>query len=379
MRCFHLWCWTNNPKDAVYCFHCGRNIARRRRLVISIIVVIIVMLMAVIIYSRRIKPSKDNPPEISNVSVASDDTVVANNEIDETETAIVTFYISDPDGDPVTPSVTWLNTGKSVTVTHITDTKGNVIATVKWRTGFGDAGAHKLQLKATSTGASRLELSDTEIVYFTVNKLPNRLPKVSNVAIFPNTPKDADNLTVGYTFSDEDKDGEYGTKIQWYKNGVEQTGLRNAHTVSSRLTTPGEKWTVTVNPSDDGGKTFGYPKGAEPSATVTIIYTTPDRNKPKPPVSPLDTRDIKPTIEKPTVTKAQPTIEYGNIVITSQPTGAKVYIDDTYKGFTDCTIKVPTGKHVVSLKMSGYLPWSVIVYVSSGKTVELTPELIQEP
>jgi len=378
MRCFHLWCWTNNPKDAVYCFHCGRNIAQSRRLITSIIVVIIVMLMAVIIYSRRISPSKDNPPEISKVSVASDDTVVANNEIDETETTIVTFYISDPDGDPVTPSATLLNTGKLVTVTHITDNKGNVMATVKWLTGFGDAGAYKLQLKATSTGASGIELSDTEIIDFTVNKF-NRLPKVNNVAISPNTPKDADNLTVDYTFSDEDKDGENGTKIQWYKNGAEQTGLRNSRTVSSGLTTPGEKWTVTVNPSDDGGKTFGYKRESEPSATVTIIYTTPDRNKPKPPVSPLDTRDTKPTIKKPTVTTAQPTIEYGNIVITSQPTGAKVYIDDTYKGFTDCTIKVPTGKHVVSLKMSGYLPWSVIVNVSSGKTVELTPELIQEP
>ncbi|MBM3239226.1 PEGA domain-containing protein [Candidatus Poribacteria bacterium] len=378
MRCFHLWCWTNNPKDAVYCFHCGRNIAQSRRLITSIIVVIIVMLMAVIIYSRRISPSKDNPPEISKVSVASDDTVVANNEIDETETTIVTFYASDPDGAPVTPSATWLNTGKSVTVTHITDNKGNVIATVKWLTGFGDAGAYKLQLKAMSTGASGIELSDTEIIDFTVNKF-NRLPKVSNVAISPNTPKDADNLTVNYTFSDENKDGENGTKIQWYKNGAEQTGLRNSHTVSSRLTTPGEKWTVMVNPSDNGGKTFGYKEGSEPSATVTIIYTTPDRNKPKPPVSPLDTRDIKPTIEKPTVTTAQPTIEYGNVVITSQPIGAEVYIDGKYKGRSACTIKLPVGAHAISLKMSGYLPWDAAVYVSSDKTVKVTPELFKEP
>ena len=370
MRCF--WCWTDNPKDAVYCFRCGRKLPRSRRLVISIIVI---TLTVVTIYGGfylrgRRSPNEDNPPEISNVSIVSNDTVIANNEIDETETAIVTFYLSDPDGDPVTPRATLLNTGGRVTVKPITANKGNVIgATVEWPTDFGDAGAHKLQLKATSTGASGIELSDTEIVYFTVNKF-NRLPKVRNVAISPKAPKEADKLTVYYTFSDKDKDDENGTQIRWYKNGAVRTGLRNSRSVSSRLTTPGERWTVTVNPSDNGGKTFGYKKGSEPSATVTISDTPPTRKKPL--VSPPATSGPKPTIE-------QPTIEYGYIVITSQPNGAEVYIDGTYKGRTDCTIKLPTGAHVVSLKMPGYLPWAATVNLSSDKAVELTRELIQEP
>ena len=80
-----------------------------------------------------------------------------------------------------------------------------------------------------------------------------------------------------------------------------------------------------------------------------------------------------------TTSTPKPTIEYGYIVITSQPSGAEVYIDDTYKGHTACTIKLPIGAHVVSLKMSGYLQWAATVNVSQDKAVELTRKLIQEP
>ncbi|HIE26285.1 TPA: hypothetical protein EYP66_03255 [Candidatus Poribacteria bacterium] len=229
--------------------------------------------------------AEDQPPVISNIAVSSDDSNpdgVAG-QIDETETAIVTFDVNDPDGDPITPSAALLTSGGAVTVTPITDDEDNVIgARVEWLTDFGDAGDHKLELKAASTGVSGVELSDTEIVGFTVNKF-NRLPQVSDVAISPDPPTGADNLTVSYTFSDEDGDVENGTEIRWYKGAAEEPGrgdevttLRNARVVSSALTAPGDKWTVTVNPSDDGGKTFGYESGAEPSDTIVISDTPPE-------------------------------------------------------------------------------------------------------
>jgi hypothetical protein len=172
-----------------------------------------------------------------------------------------------------------------VTLDPITVPGGNFTgATAEWTTGFRsaadrDAGKHKLHLKATSTGTSAVPLSNTVKVALTVNKV-NHLPEVSNVAISPTEPTGADRLTVNYTFSDEDEDEEDGTEIRWYKGDEEQTGLRNFTTVSSKLTTPGEEWKVTVNPSDDGGKTFHYPEEEAPSDKVTISDSPPTLRSP---------------------------------------------------------------------------------------------------
>ncbi|MBC8231547.1 hypothetical protein H8E77_18515 [bacterium] len=255
-------------------------------------------------FTIAVRAAVDNPPVISNVSVATDDTVVANGEIDEGETVTVTFDVSELDNNEVNLSAVLLNPGAPVVVTPTMVPGGNITgATAQWATGFRDAadrdaGDHKLQLKATSTGASGSPLSRTKKVDLTVNKV-NHLPKVEwdniddNVTISPTTPTGADNLTVNYIFSDEDGDDEDGTQIRWYKGdatepdrGDEITQLRNAPIVLSGLTTPGEKWTVTVNPSEDGGITFGYDPGAEPSYTVTISDTPPTFNSPQ--VLPLE-------------------------------------------------------------------------------------------
>jgi len=242
-----------------------------------------------------VRPPDDNPPVISdvNVSVDPDSIVIDDNEIDETETVIVTFDVNDPDDDPVTPSADLLTSEDLVTIEPITDGGGNVIgARVEWQTDLGDAGDHKLQLQATSIGTSGIPLPDTEIIDLTVNKF-NILPQVSDVTILPEPPTGADDLTVNYTFSDENLDSENGTQIKWYRSdaddperGDEVTNLRNSRVVLSVLTSPGDKWTVTVNPSDDGGITFGYAEGSEPFSEVTIVDTPPEFRDPS--VSPSE-------------------------------------------------------------------------------------------
>jgi hypothetical protein len=50
-----------------------------------------------------------------------------------------------------------------------------------------------------------------------------------------------------------------------------------------------------------------------------------------------------------------PTPAFGSIVVTSNPSGASVYLDNAYKGFTPLTIDtVPNGDHVVVIRLEGY-------------------------
>ncbi len=50
-----------------------------------------------------------------------------------------------------------------------------------------------------------------------------------------------------------------------------------------------------------------------------------------------------------------PTPAFGSIAVTSSPSGANVYLDNVYKGFTPLTLDaVPNGNHVVILRLDGY-------------------------
>ncbi len=59
----------------------------------------------------------------------------------------------------------------------------------------------------------------------------------------------------------------------------------------------------------------------------------------------------------------------GDITVQSSPSGADVYLDNLYKGFTPLTIdEVPAGSHVVTFKMPGYSDAQYTVQVASDKT-----------
>jgi hypothetical protein len=61
-----------------------------------------------------------------------------------------------------------------------------------------------------------------------------------------------------------------------------------------------------------------------------------------------------------------PTPEYGSIVVSSEPAGANVYLDNTIKGITPMTIKVvPNGPHSVLLRQEGYQDYTQTVTVTA--------------
>jgi len=74
---------------------------------------------------------------------------------------------------------------------------------------------------------------------------------------------------------------------------------------------------------------------------------------------------------------APPPTYYGRIVATSHPQGAKVYLDNVYKGFTPLNLdRVTSGQHHIKLVMTGYQDWSNYVSISPSRTTTVSADLI---
>ena len=72
-----------------------------------------------------------------------------------------------------------------------------------------------------------------------------------------------------------------------------------------------------------------------------------------------------------------PPANYGRMIVTSQPQGARVYLDNVYKGFTPLNLdRVTSGQHHVKLVMTGYQDWSNYVSVSPSRTTTVSTNLI---
>ena len=72
-----------------------------------------------------------------------------------------------------------------------------------------------------------------------------------------------------------------------------------------------------------------------------------------------------------------PPANYGRIIVTSQPQGAKVYLDNVYKGVTPLNLdRINSGQHHIKLVMAGYQVWSNYVSVSPSRTTTVSTNLI---
>ena len=72
-----------------------------------------------------------------------------------------------------------------------------------------------------------------------------------------------------------------------------------------------------------------------------------------------------------------PPANYGRIIVTSQPQGAKVYLDNVQRGTTPLNLdKVTAGQHHIKLVMAGYQDWSNYVSVSPSRTTTVSTNLI---
>ena len=99
----------------------------------------------------------------------------------------------------------------------------------------------------------------------------NNPPTASNVQISPSSPTSSDDITLAYTFSDQDSgDTESGTTIQWLLNGAHQSQFDGLIAISSASLLKGDSWQVAVTPSD--GEDFGATVN---SNTITVLNSLP--------------------------------------------------------------------------------------------------------
>jgi hypothetical protein len=81
---------------------------------------------------------------------------------------------------------------------------------------------------------------------------------------------------------------------------------------------------------------------------------------------------IRPTTPSPTY--------YGRVVATSHPQGAKVYLDNVYRGTTPLNLdRVATGQHQIKLVKTDYQDWGSYVSVSPSRTTTVSADLIPLP
>jgi PEGA domain len=74
----------------------------------------------------------------------------------------------------------------------------------------------------------------------------------------------------------------------------------------------------------------------------------------------LDNSGTAPPVAKsaaPQESAAQPT-QYGNLVITSDPQDADVFIDGNFVGIAPATVDLVVGKHTIQVSSKGYADWS---------------------
>ena len=144
---------------------------------------------------------------------------------------------------------------------------GTTSWTMDWTapsTGSGNVQFNLAVLAANGNGGTSGDSYGTSSISLAEDAPSNVAPTASGVAIAPNDPTTSDALTVTYIFNDDDGDGESGTTIEWYQNGILQsshTGL----TLPSTATSKGESWYASVLPSD------GTNTGAAASSNTVVI------------------------------------------------------------------------------------------------------------
>lgn len=65
----------------------------------------------------------------------------------------------------------------------------------------------------------------------------------------------------------------------------------------------------------------------------------------------------------------------GTVNVTSNPTGGDVPVDGDFVGNSPAALKLSSGKHVITVKLSGYKDWSREINVQTGSEVSLTASL----
>ena len=69
----------------------------------------------------------------------------------------------------------------------------------------------------------------------------------------------------------------------------------------------------------------------------------------------------------------------GTVVITSEPDGAEIFVDDKFHGNTPATLRIPAGSHAIVLKFPGHADWRRTLEIFKSSKVSLKAALEAAP
>ncbi len=69
---------------------------------------------------------------------------------------------------------------------------------------------------------------------------------------------------------------------------------------------------------------------------------------------------------------------YGTMSVTSEPAGARVFVDDTFVGYTPLRYGTTSGNHVVNVELDGYDGYEATIAVTGGQTRDVQAGLSQQ-
>lgn len=152
--------------------------------------------------------------------------------------------------------------------------------------GFGaltpaqvNSSAFRVHLRAFVSPSATASIDHIRLsIHFSVHN-----PIATNVIISPVNAFSTENLTISYTYNDDQAHAEGTTQIRWFLNNILQPAFNNLTSISSTFTLKNQDWRATVQPHD--GITFG---NTVSSPTKTIANSIPFSSTPTlTPLTPL--------------------------------------------------------------------------------------------
>jgi hypothetical protein len=129
------------------------------------------------------------------------------------------------------------------------------------------------------------------------------------------------------------------------KPSVKQENVLLSKTVPSAFTSE-TKQTAPVSPSE--------PTSSETKKPENKRSNHEEKSSPSAAPVAKQSRKIEVKKQAPLTKESKPALKLTPLTLITTPQGARVYIDENFKGTTPLTLMLPTGKHQVRMTRSGY-------------------------
>jgi len=139
--------------------------------------------------------------------------------------------------------------------------------------------------------------------------------------------------------------------------------------------------TYDTSASKSGYFTYSFHVDMQPGTYYVTVSSPSVKNTYRtsitvvPPATPVVNVTATPTPVTPVSSQTS-----GTLSVSSNPSGASVFVDSVSMGVTPITLaNIAPGSHLVEIKSPGYLAFSLQVSVNAGETTSISPALVKSP